>query len=343
MSSTKRSAKDSPLSPSRLDSCDDVKRQRLADSDSHCSASSPPLHEVGAEQRGGDYPSSAPDLPVSLRQGALEEETEGGGVPGWYDMTKDGSEGWFFHSQTQLYYNQSDGKYYRLVDSEYVAIDSEAEVAPSIDQNATLQLTVGAYSMKGNKSVQEDRYVIQEAVPRLHGGCIVGVFDGHGGASCAQFCADNFVNALLRVGAPSPAEWLAQAFDHVEGEWATFARRRANRSGSTALVVAIDKAQHALWCANVGDCRAVLCRDGQAVRLTNDHKPNDPAEKARVEAAGGFVLQLQVCQGILNSCRYASIRRRSICSWSFAQTTRCTMLSWSMVAGSMAHRKSRRQ
>jgi serine/threonine protein phosphatase PrpC len=26
--------------------------------------------------------------------------------------------------------------------------------------------------------------------------------------------------------------------------------------------------------ANLGDCRAVLCRDGRAVRLTEDHKPN---------------------------------------------------------------------
>ena len=62
-----------------------------------------------------------------------------------------------------------------------------------------------------------------------------------------------------------------------------------------------------LWChvANVGDARAVLCRRHctatagrgggataatvEGVRLTHDHKPNDPAEHARIEDAGGFV------------------------------------------------------
>lgn len=41
--------------------------------------------------------------------------------------------------------------------------------------------------------------------------------------------------------------------------------------------------------AHVGDCRAVLCNDGVAVPLTVDHKPSLKTEKARIEAAGGWV------------------------------------------------------
>jgi serine/threonine protein phosphatase PrpC len=41
--------------------------------------------------------------------------------------------------------------------------------------------------------------------------------------------------------------------------------------------------------AHVGDCRAVLCNDGVAVALTVDHKPSLKSEKARIEAAGGWV------------------------------------------------------
>ena len=40
--------------------------------------------------------------------------------------------------------------------------------------------------------------------------------------------------------------------------------------------------------AHVGDSQAVLCRDGNAVAMTHQHKP-EKAEKARIEAAGGFV------------------------------------------------------
>lgn len=35
---------------------------------------------------------------------------------------------------------------------------------------------------------------------------------------------------------------------------------------------------------NVGDSRAVLCRGGEAVPLSDDHKPDRPDEKERIEA-----------------------------------------------------------
>jgi serine/threonine protein phosphatase PrpC len=41
--------------------------------------------------------------------------------------------------------------------------------------------------------------------------------------------------------------------------------------------------------ANLGDCRAVLCRAGAALNLTVDCKASRPDEIARIVAAGGFV------------------------------------------------------
>ena len=43
------------------------------------------------------------------------------------------------------------------------------------------------------------------------------------------------------------------------------------------------------YCGNAGDSRAVLCRQGAPVPLSNDHKPSHPTEAARVRAAGGEV------------------------------------------------------
>jgi len=45
--------------------------------------------------------------------------------------------------------------------------------------------------------------------------------------------------------------------------------------------------------AHVGDSRAVLCRAGQAVQVTEDHKPDRLDEKKRIERAGGLVLNVR--------------------------------------------------
>lgn len=41
--------------------------------------------------------------------------------------------------------------------------------------------------------------------------------------------------------------------------------------------------------ANAGDCRAVLSRNGEAVDMSEDHRPIYSPEKERVEELGGFV------------------------------------------------------
>jgi len=51
-----------------------------------------------------------------------------------------------------------------------------------------------------------------------------------------------------------------------------------------------------LFVANAGDSRCVLCRDGQAVNMSDDHKPEDPDEQERIVNAGGRV----TCDGRVN-------------------------------------------
>lgn len=49
-----------------------------------------------------------------------------------------------------------------------------------------------------------------------------------------------------------------------------------------------------LYAANAGDARAVLCRGGEALRLTYDHKGSDPQETRRIQNAGGFMMNNRV-------------------------------------------------
>lgn len=55
-----------------------------------------------------------------------------------------------------------------------------------------------------------------------------------------------------------------------------------------------DDALRTLYAANAGDARIVLGHQGKANRLTQDHKPDDPAEIGRIEKAGGFMFKQRV-------------------------------------------------
>lgn len=72
-------------------------------------------------------------------------------------------------------------------------------------------------------------------------------------------------------------------------------------SGCTA-VVALLKGND-LYVANAGDSRCVLCRDGEAVELSFDHKPEDQPEMDRIIKAGGKVTADGRVNGGLNLSR----------------------------------------
>ena len=79
------------------------------------------------------------------------------------------------------------------------------------------------------------------------------------------------------------------------------------KSGSTAVVVlmrrgAADGEPTTLYCANVGDSRAVLCRSGVAVEMSYDHKPSRPDERQRIIEAGGTVIKNRL-YGVLGVSR----------------------------------------
>ncbi|KAG7098511.1 hypothetical protein E1B28_000455 [Marasmius oreades] len=73
-------------------------------------------------------------------------------------------------------------------------------------------------------------------------------------------------------------------------------------------------ARRVLYCANAGDARAVMCRNGVATRLTQDHKASDENEKARIRQAGGIVLRgrvlgaLAVSRSLGDHVRYEGLR-----------------------------------
>eukprot|EP00933_Yihiella_yeosuensis_P036548 TRINITY_DN30317_c0_g1_i1.p1 TRINITY_DN30317_c0_g1~~TRINITY_DN30317_c0_g1_i1.p1 ORF type:complete len:463 (-),score=118.16 TRINITY_DN30317_c0_g1_i1:124-1512(-) len=131
---------------------------------------------------------------------------------------------------------------------------------------------------------------------------LFGVFDGHGGEQVARFA----VRKLPEVFADLPADDLEGAFTQAYNRIDRLLRRpmaatelreltipgndikdSADYVGTTAVCCMLRGSE--LVVANAGDSRAVLCRNGKAVALSEDHKPMLPEEKARIEAAGGEI------------------------------------------------------
>lgn len=73
----------------------------------------------------------------------------------------------------------------------------------------------------------------------------------------------------------------------------------ANITGCTANVCVIDENQKKIYLANSGDSRAVLCKNGIAYAMSEDHTPDLKKELDRIYKAEGFVIDGRVKGKIL--------------------------------------------
>ncbi|CAN1243549.1 Protein kinase and PP2C-like domain-containing protein [Linum perenne] len=129
-----------------------------------------------------------------------------------------------------------------------------------------------------------------------------GIFDGHRGGAAAEFSAKALPGYLHNLGLTrSPIDALTKSF--IETDVAFKNELDSHRSsrritqknwhpGCTAIASLI--VGNRLFVANAGDCRAMLCRAGNAFPLTEDHIASNLKERERVVSAGA----LQVTRSI---------------------------------------------
>eukprot|EP00928_Gymnodinium_smaydae_P012914 TRINITY_DN14716_c0_g3_i1.p1 TRINITY_DN14716_c0_g3~~TRINITY_DN14716_c0_g3_i1.p1 ORF type:complete len:652 (+),score=144.70 TRINITY_DN14716_c0_g3_i1:171-1958(+) len=192
-------------------------------------------------------------------------------------------------------------------------------------------MQVGTHQVTGHMKVNsEDRYLSRVGMPvSLGENCkkaacsIFGVFDGHSGASCSDFVAVGLEKAIFdclrhrgvrdQGGKTVTSDVtfksaLLAAFRTTEHNFFQYANKLDGgaasawaTAGSTACTASFygpdEEGRLRLVTANAGDSRAVLGkRDGRAVRLTDDHTPDVPSERKRIELHGGAVVS--AAQGI---------------------------------------------
>lgn len=164
------------------------------------------------------------------------------------------------------------------------------------------KMVVSTAAVRGDRAYMEDTSYVSSCKR------FAAVYDGHGGANVSQYLRNQLYSmiapelALLdqeivaenksvnNVAAKSSrrqkvATMLRDAVHKLDQE--VIAKNEWKFQGSTAVGVLLF--DDVLYSLNVGDSRAVLCRGGNVVDLTRDHKPNDPQERARIESLGGRV------------------------------------------------------
>ncbi|CAI9774617.1 unnamed protein product [Fraxinus pennsylvanica] len=173
----------------------------------------------------------------------------------------------------------------------------------------------GVASVCGRRRDMEDAVAIQPSFyPSEHenpaGFHYFAVYDGHGCSHVATKCRERLhelirEELLLEIKAGS-TQWknvMERSFIRMDKEVIAWNENVVNISancrcelqtpecdavGSTAIVGILSPDKIVI--ANCGDSRAVLCRNGKAVPLSNDHKPDRPDELDRIQAAGGRII-----------------------------------------------------
>jgi len=157
--------------------------------------------------------------------------------------------------------------------------------------------------LKPESPNQDDFFII-----RIDDWGLYGVFDGHGpfGHDVSNFVQREFPKQLysdhfLEAASDKIEQIMKDGFEKVQKRLEQYCqipstRTCATLSGSTASIVYHRILEKRLICAHVGDSRVVVGRRGPngmiAIELAQDHKPNNPEEKKRIEERGGVVRKI---------------------------------------------------
>lgn len=169
--------------------------------------------------------------------------------------------------------------------------------APGFER--TYLLEARSYKMAGRRAAQEDYIAVREFTTDSVEWLVIGVFDGHGGDAVSKKLP-NAVSSYLWENVTSEmdaAEISKLLSDTMVAMGQRFADSQYDSVGSTGVVALVrydDKTDVAqAWFANVGDSRGLLLdlSADTVIHATKDHKPDDPQERARIEALGGFVTE----------------------------------------------------
>ena len=183
------------------------------------------------------------------------------------------------------------------------------------------RVKVASCEMQGWRNTMEDAKLVNLALD--DNTMLFGVFDGHGGKEVAEFVSRHFCVELLNSRAYKEGNFeqaLKETFLRMDellrtteglkeviriakdlpDNYPVQADPSLMMAGCTSVVALVSR--NTLYVANAGDSRCVISRDGRAIEMSMDHKPDLPQERDRIVRAGGMVEDGRV-MGNLNLSR----------------------------------------
>ncbi|XP_060531981.1 probable protein phosphatase 2C T23F11.1 [Cylas formicarius] len=149
---------------------------------------------------------------------------------------------------------------------------------------------VGSSCMQGWRINMEDSHTHILSLPDDPGTAFFGVYDGHGGAKIAEYAGKHLHKYIINreeYRGNNVSAAMREAFLELDQAMIDEDSLKSEESGSTAVTIIIKGDQ--LYCANLGDSRAIASVNGKLEILSKDHKPNNMEEYNRIVAAGGWV------------------------------------------------------
>ncbi|XP_024025755.1 probable protein phosphatase 2C 76 isoform X2 [Morus notabilis] len=152
------------------------------------------------------------------------------------------------------------------------------------------KLSWGYSSFRGKRMTMEDFYDIKTAKIDGQTVCLFGIFDGHGGSHAAEYLKEHlFLNLMNHPQFLTDTKLaISESYKQTDSDFLEAEKDTYRDDGSTAST-AVLVGNH-LYVANVGDSRTIISKDGTAIPLSEDHKPNRSDERKRIESAGGVIM-----------------------------------------------------
>lgn len=159
------------------------------------------------------------------------------------------------------------------------------------DHNDTFLAAVS--SCQGWRISQEDNHSLMLDLPGDQKASFFAVYDGHGSAQVSEHASEKLWRHLVENESYKKGNYkeaLEAAFLSFDAE--VNESYNAQLAGTTAVCLLI--VDNIIYCANIGDSRAVACVNCKCVALSYDHKPENSQELKRILAAGGYVFSNRV-------------------------------------------------